>query len=288
MVSLIVSGVTLAGCLLALALLHRGPGLTEKERDPLKWGDKEELRGIAGNHTQVAGMLAGFAITIVVLIAGATMTPASVPVEADKDVVFTMGMFMLAFLGYVSAAVLYSVVTERDKSTSNFLFSGASGLYYVSVVLSFSALVPLTGLIHMKVLGPMVATMVLGAVIGGHLAAYIPLADLLLLRRRVWPVILLIPPSLAFLIIGINERLGGVIQASLASSRIFSVAVVIITGAFAFCMIVFFVAPTKDKEPKWYLQSLALAATIIVTVLTTMAVCLALMALELAGILPTF
>lgn len=138
---------------------------------------------IAGGFVQVAGMLAGFSFTAVILIAGLYEkklpdAPRSILEEAG------MGMFMIAFIGHISTAVLFSMVSERDGAHRRFLFVAATSLFYMTGLFTFAALLPLQhmfGISHLKLAMFLVLT---SAVFGGYIGIALPARDLLSLDLK--------------------------------------------------------------------------------------------------------
>lgn len=143
----------------------------------------ERIGDISGTHTQVAGMLAGFSATILVLLIGpgaANLTPA---LRASA------GLFAMAFFGYVAAGILFAITVERDGKHQALLFSLASSIYYFPGVLSFIAIYPLAAKAELR--GP-IGVMIIGAVIGGYSSASVPLVDLLGIKKRVLAIVFLV------------------------------------------------------------------------------------------------
>jgi len=127
---------------------------------------------IASNHTQVTGALGGFSVTTMALLAGLN----SDTILKEK----AFGLFLAAFFGYVCASILFSITAEREMDHRYFLFTAASSLYYLAVVLSFAAMLPLVNLLRFKSLVVDSASVALiFSVIGGHLAMAIPSRDLM-------------------------------------------------------------------------------------------------------------
>ena len=156
-------------------------GWTEPAMKRARWS--KNLYEIASNHTQVNGTLAGFSTTVIVLLASV-----QVGSEERKILVMeqaTVGFLMLAFFGFVSAGILYSVAVERKGSPRYFVFSVASCMYYFAVVLIFGALLPLVRELQYSILSLPSACMTAGAAIGGFCASSIPLHDLLAVRGKV-------------------------------------------------------------------------------------------------------
>ena len=156
-------------------------------REGSSWS--ERAPEIAGNHAAVAGVLAGFSITIVVLILGFLEETAN----SSRNLLgnAAMGMFLVAFFGYVATGFLFSVVPERDDGHQAFLFVAASTLYYISVVLGFAGLIPLLRYFTASDLDCVLVLFLAAATIGGYFAITIPLVDLLELNQRQNLIVLL-------------------------------------------------------------------------------------------------
>lgn len=200
MIWLALSITALGLSVLALIFLHKKFGFIEIDKPLATW--KENIPQIAGNHTQVTGVLAGFSITVVVLIAALKLEGDQLSSEFLEQL--TLGMFMIAFFGYVGAGILYSLVAERSDTHSYFLFTTASVLYYLSVLMSFSALLPLLELMRAGYLRTAISILVASSAVGGYLAMCIPLVDLLRLRCRLCAVVFVLIVSA----IGIYLSLG--------------------------------------------------------------------------------
>ena len=127
---IIVSSILLVLAIIGLAFSgkrHRG-FFDGKKMKPWMTGDK--IESISATHTQVTGVLAGFAVTIVVLLIG-TGAPISWVNSSGSALI----MFIVSFFGYVTAGVLYSLVAEREALHRAFLFCSASICYFISVSL---------------------------------------------------------------------------------------------------------------------------------------------------------
>ena len=224
---LIVSIVGLVACLVVLLVIGWRSGLTkpEDERAPVKWVPK--MTSIAGNHTQVAGVLAGLAFTVVVLVAASLMQNERSGTERILDQA-VIGLFLIASFGYVGTGVLYSVVEEGEESKLEedrskdyhkfYLFAAASVLYLLSVVLTFSAMRPLLALLEAELLATFLSVMVAGVSVGGFMAVCIPLVGLFGWRRRTCLVVFLA----AVFAVGICNTLGTVISEVAGSERFLS------------------------------------------------------------------
>ena len=202
---------------------------------------KRDLPSIAGNHTQVTGVLAGFSITLVVLLVERWSTGF---VEQSA-----LGMFIAAFFGYVATGILYSLVSEREKHHQIFLFAAAGALYYLSVLLSFSALLPLLESVGAGYLVLPVILMVVGATVGGYAAVCIPLVDLLRLRRRLCALSFALAVFGAGLLLSIGQVVEppALSEIRLRASLIGPILLIVLT--FVFCMSTFFIEELERKRP---------------------------------------
>ena len=194
--------VLLASILLLLAVLAKRPqgetSLLREDGQSSPWVD--DILSVSSNHTQVAGFLAGFTVTATILVATARFS-----VNDPRLREATMGAFLLAFLSFITTGVLYSVAIRRGvKSHQEFIFSIASCLYYLSVVLTFSALVPLLLFVNAGSLIPTVKVMLLGSVVGGYFAVSIATFDLLRFSVRLCLCIFLSSSTIAssFFLVG--------------------------------------------------------------------------------------
>jgi hypothetical protein len=156
-------------------------GLVDPSRTIPKWG--ENIRSVAGNHTQVTAILAGFSINSVVLLAGPHLTQPNA--MADSLGTATLGLLTMDFFGYIATGILFSMTVEREFPQQCYLYTAASCSYYFSIGVSFVALLPLIEVIHYPRLRPLVVIMVLGAAFGGYLALATPLYDLFSVRAAV-------------------------------------------------------------------------------------------------------
>ncbi|WP_155324732.1 hypothetical protein [Desulfosarcina ovata] len=137
----------------------------------------DNLGRIAGNHTAVCGVLAGFNITVFVLVSG---------IESIRNAFgnnFTIqvicGLFLLSFFGHITSGVLFSIITESDSDEQKFHFCIASTVYYFSTICSFSALLPLTNLLDYSYLYNFLVCSIFGCTIAGYLAISIPQKELM-------------------------------------------------------------------------------------------------------------
>jgi hypothetical protein len=154
-------------------LLHSGNSAT--------WGGN--LLGLSAIHATVNGVLAGFSITAVVLLA----TIQNSPQNSQEQLLArqaTIGLFLVAFVGYIATAILYTVVVQRHQAQQFFLYAAASSMYHFSSVLAFLGLYPLVQIVQLSLLRDVARITLIGAVLGGFLAAAIPYHDLLRIRTR--------------------------------------------------------------------------------------------------------
>lgn len=228
--------------------------------DAGQWQD--EIRSVSTTHTQVTGMLAGFSATIVVLIIGLHFGK-NINLKDQTPAEVSLGIFAMAFFGYVATGILYSISVERYGEHRSFLFSTASIIYYFSGILSFAAVYPLIRLIESSALKWGVLIMVVGGMLGGYLAAAIPLRDLLLIKRKYIFGILLasVSTSIAFYVL---LTLGfGIQNSALLGWLLFGCAAVVVT-AFNFVAFTFFF-PLLNRGDLYRLTSLVLIALATVT-----------------------
>ena len=216
-------------------------GWIDADRCSRPW--KEQLPDIASNHTQVAGVLAGFSITIVVLIA--TFQPES-NASLRQD---SLGVFMVSFFGYVATGILFSLVTERFGIHRFFLFSVAASLYYISVLISFSGISLLLTLMRFSSLMLPVALFTGLSIVGGYMAVCIPLYDLLRLRRRLCLLLFLCAASLAGIFLSMGLLFTG--RGQLLLEKGLLTTSVLIVLVFAYSMLTFYVEwPEREDERK--------------------------------------
>jgi len=174
----ILSCILLVLSVLTLGAMYRRSDWHNMERTPGEW--KTSLVSIAGNHTQVTGALAGFSITIVVLVASFLLGKDPAILGGNRVLAeSTFGMFMMSFFGYIATGVTFSLVAEHDKTEEYFLFSIASLLYYLSVLLSFSGLLVLVHAVGVSFLVAPVSFLIAGAAMGGCVIVFVPQTDLL-------------------------------------------------------------------------------------------------------------
>jgi hypothetical protein len=223
---------------LALYLFARRCGTTDKDRNSADW--RGRVCEVASNHTQVTGVLAGFTITIVVLLVGFRFENTALVSGAFLEEA-ALGMFMMSFFGFVVTGILYSIVSERENTLQYFLFSIASVMYYFSVVLSFTALLPLARLMNYEFLKLMIVFIVTGAILGGYWAVAIPLYDLLRLRRRFLALLLLLAIALAATLLALGAFLVDMSKPGAVFFMLLPLCSVLVSVIFSVCMLTFFV-----------------------------------------------
>lgn len=113
-----------------LILMRKRSGFTYDSKALPGW--EKDLPQIARNHMQVNGVLAGFSITVVVLIAGLMLEGGAGGLGFPEQ--FALGKLMVAFFGYVATAILFSIVSARPNLHRFFLF-----FICLSLVSSFGA-----------------------------------------------------------------------------------------------------------------------------------------------------
>lgn len=172
--------VLVTGMIGTLAFARRC-GIQDRTREVPAWGSN--LSSVAGHHTQVAGILSGFSITAVILIADARIGT-KLPLQHYPLDAATLGLFTMDFFSYIATGILFSMAVEREQEHQYFLYYAASVLYYFSVAISFAALFLLVSLIGYDELRFLVLLMIAGSVIGGYLAIGVPMFDLLRIRLR--------------------------------------------------------------------------------------------------------
>lgn len=146
------------------------------------------LVDIASIHAGVTGVLAGFSITLVVLLAiERTRETGAAPGAASDDAALTeaiVGVFLVSFVAFIAAAIQYAVVPQRQHEHQYLLYTLATTMYYVGGVLAFLGLAALLSSVRGGVLALLGGITFCGAVIGGYFAAAIPYQDLHGLRQR--------------------------------------------------------------------------------------------------------
>ncbi len=256
----------------------------ENTQTRASWGSKGRLYAIAGNHTQVSGTLAGFSVTVIVLLAGLGQPKGKDTLEPYLFLnQSTIGLFMIAFFGYVATGILFSMVSERKKAHAHFLFSVASILYFFSVALSFTALFPLAQLIRHNSLQIMILIILIGTIAGGCFAIAIPMHDLLLVKRPTLARRLFLSISLgtiaAILTLLLVDRGGG---ASFVSYFMLPACSILVSLLFGIPASTFFkekyLLPRKKSEcPQaefrlWFAYLTLLAASTVIFFITYLAV----------------
>lgn len=238
--------------------------LEDTKRTPADW--QEQIGTIASGHTQVTGMLAGFSATIVVLIIGLRFGN-NISLGENPPAAVSLGIFAMAFFGYVATGILYSISVERKGNHRNFLFSTASIIYYFSGILSFSAVYPLILLIQSSDLKHGVRIMIIGGLFGGYLAAAIPLYDLLLIKFR-YLLVTLMASGIAGLALYFLLASGWGVQSSTLLRWLLIACAIVVVSAFMIVTSSFF-SQRLTGDNLYRLVSLALIA------LATATLCLA-------------
>lgn len=174
--SIVVVSIVMAGYLFVSSPFVRDEDLaTAQSLQPYDW--TKEISETAGRHAQVAGVLAGFSITLsVLLLAQYGKDKRSEPSMSPDDPISpppALGLFVIAFFGLITASVLFSIVGSGGSHMEKFLFSEASMLYYSSVIMSLCGLVWLLFRARAEKLG----RVVLPALLAGVLAGYFLIAD---------------------------------------------------------------------------------------------------------------
>lgn len=127
------SGICVVVALLALINLIRLIHTRNVFYSRADWTEPEwrsSIPEIAGNHTQVTGVLAGFSITVVVLLAALRLEGQADLTGLPEET--ALGLFIVSFFGYIATGIVYSLVSERKGDHEAFLFAVASFLYYFS------------------------------------------------------------------------------------------------------------------------------------------------------------
>ena len=223
--------------LMFIVLFYQGKGLTGVRSSPdvTKWAVR--LPDIAGNHTEVTGVLAGFSITLAVLIA--TLRLQGQPLSTELFEEAALGMFVVSFIGYAATGVMYSIVSERENDHRYFLFSVAGVLYYVSAFMSFSALLLIFNIIRPGLIMYPIGFFIGITALGAYMAVSIPLQDLLLFRGR----LLLVGFFLALSIAGVLATILWYKNPSQSIVVIVSlwISTIVLSVSFGFSMMTFFV-----------------------------------------------
>ncbi len=249
---LVGSTLVFVACAVSLVVMRRRSFIHD-DRNPNEPWDKR-IPESAANHAQVTGVLAGFSITIVVLAVTLGLESSS---WVLKDAV--LRMFVVSFFGYVSAALLFSVLTQRSGFHQHFLFCNASLLYFLSVIISFAAI-----LLLLDVVGGEYDTGAAGLAIavGAYAAACIPFVDLLRFNRSVCVVLAFVAASLTGMYVGLGYHLPVLLHYDtiLRVNLVFSAFAV--GTAFMSSVISFHLWSRRERLAKFLLLvSLALCAT---------------------------
>jgi len=143
----------------------------DQKKDGRDW--VKSLPVIAGNHSQVAGVLSGFSITIAVLVATFLLSEGSALAATNRTLAeYAFGIFMVSFFGYTATGVTFSQVSASETPQEFFVFSVASILHYLSVILSFLGLLVFVRVIGVAFLVLPVSFFVVGSAIGGCLVIF--------------------------------------------------------------------------------------------------------------------
>jgi len=140
---------------------------------PPSWA--RELTDIASIHAGVTGVLAGFSITLVVLLA-IERSREGEGVEPPTQAI--VGLFLVSFVAFIASAIQYAIVPQREGAHRYLLYTLATTMYYMGGVLAFLGLSALMRFIRVRLLEVLGGITLAGAVIGGFLAAAIPYHDL--------------------------------------------------------------------------------------------------------------
>lgn len=219
-----------------LILMRKRSGFTYDSKALPGW--EKDLPQIARNHMQVNGVLAGFSITVVVLIAGLMLEGGARGLGFLEQ--FALGKLMVAFFGYVATAILFSIVSARSNLHRFFLFSSACLLYHLSALLSVSALLPLLDIVGAPFLRLPIILLIAAAIVGGYMAVWIPLFDLMRLRRRLSSTMFLLAASITGVYLGLGHYVPLLYQRSLVVAVSLQAPVAVISLAFLFCILSFF------------------------------------------------
>jgi hypothetical protein len=250
--------------------------------EPARWC--EDLLSLSGIHSTVTGVLAGFCITATVFLVQNLLTapppmqnirihPAPIYAEA------TVGLFLVAFVGYIGTAVVYTVVIQRERLQRFFLYAVATSMYHFSTVLAFLGFYPLTQLAQLELLKDMARLTLIGAAIGGFCAAAIPYRDLLRIRSR-WIFLSLLFSCATSLLFARFLRLdSGSLIDSLPSLLTASCLLIIVLFS---CSAWMFFFPHLDRYDK-YLPGVAM---VVLYVSTSFALCIPILFLRAVEGLP--
>ena len=212
-------------------------GICNGDAKVAEWAAK--VYEVAGKHTQVTGLLAGFNITVIILFTALGVERA----HDDEDLLpvqVVTSLFMTSYFGYVATGVLFAIVIERAGQHRLFLFVAACCLYYFSLTASFTALLPLVQLMNFESLEVIVLVMILASLTGGYLSLVIPHHDLLRLRRRV----LFCIPFAALACTGLLHQglmlFSGPDPTNILLQVVLPLSCVAVGGIFATCMLTFY------------------------------------------------
>ena len=189
---------------------------------PRKWHRK--VGEVANSQAHVTGLLAGFSVTVIAIIAGLqTDKPTLAESEFYRNVVV---LFVAALLSLIGASVIYSLVGLRREEKGYLLYSLATAQYYLGVVLIFCGLHTLISEVLGVKLGYGLPVMIWGTAISGYFIATIPLGDLFRIDLRILFLFLLLAGLLALVL--------SVAQISLRL-LLFSLVIAVDFGSCLFC-----------------------------------------------------
>jgi hypothetical protein len=159
--AVVVGWAAAAAIAVTVLLVAAGPRRAIR-RDPTFAADE-----VAGRHVSILGALAGFAVTAIVLL----VTQArNLPSASGVPFTTLLTMFVVAYMGYLSASLLFGAVSQRDEPGPFDLaaaqFAGASIALY-SVFIGWLALKPLFEAFALAEVATLAGWLVTGAVIAG-------------------------------------------------------------------------------------------------------------------------
>jgi hypothetical protein len=204
----------------------------------MPWNNK--VVEVSKGHASVTGLLAGFSITIVVLLVTLGPLPGNEKIWNFLNPV-TVATFLVSFMGYIAATVIYAVVIQAEGAHESILHSLASSIFFYAGVLAFVGLYPLVHIARVDALTTIPAFTLVGVVVGGYLAAATPYHDLLSLKSK---HILVTIPFLGLLTALLIDQYSGreVIHLALNSGC------VLVALIFLFCMLSFFVTAIRKER----------------------------------------
>lgn len=142
---------------------------------------------IGPTHAQVAGGLAGFTIAVVALIISLIGLDKLPPNELQ----FTIMLFLLAFFGYIAAAILFATVPGRSENIRGFTFILASFMYEGAQVLSIVAFQPLFVYLGYRLISIYLPFVPLLILLGGYFSIFSALSVLTGVKRIICNMIIL-------------------------------------------------------------------------------------------------